>query len=154
MRELRFDPAVLAHVVRGTHEPFAHTVRTDQRRDVDRDAARRGRSTPLRLERDRPAFAGSPGKGPYVRDQGVGGDDLAQVAGRGVVADESSVRIVGIGEAEVVVSVDRDHEHGMREHIEQRRPTRIELALRTARRQPFHISAPRSQRLSARQPPT
>ena len=91
-----------------------------------------------------------------MRDERVGGHDLAKIARCGVVAEQPSVCVVRIDEAEILVAVDRDDEYGVREDIEQRRAgdvvERLELALHTARPQPLHLSPPGSQRLSARRP--
>ena len=121
VRELGFDAAVLAHVVRGADELLARTVVADERGDVDRNPPGRDRRSPLGFERDRAALARGTGEGAHVRDQRVGGHDVAQVAGRGVVAEQPAVGVVRVDETEDVVAVDRDRERGMREQVEQRR---------------------------------
>ncbi len=88
VRELGLDPAVLAHVVRGADELVADTVGPDDRGDVDRDASRRLRS-PLGLEGNGAALPCRGGEGADVRDERVGGDDMPQVAGGGVVASSA-----------------------------------------------------------------
>ena len=181
VRELRFDPAVLTHVVRGAHELFANSVRVDDRGHVHRDTTRRCRS-PFGLERNRAQLPRRGREGAHVGDEGVGRNHVAEVAGGGVVREQRAIRVVRVDEPEDVVAVDRDREHRMRQEVEQRgvddyiarnvgrgREGHLEdardrhrthrdprfTAVRIARLPPCHVSAPRlSPRLSASQSAT
>ena len=121
VRQLGFDPAMLAHVVRGADELLADPVVVDERRDVDGDATRRGGSAPLRLERDGTLLARGLGERTYVSDERVRGYRVPQVAGDVVLSDELAVSGVRVDEPEHVVAVDRDRERGVGKQVEKRR---------------------------------
>ena len=139
VRELGFDAAVLADVVRGADELDALALGVQDWRHVDGDAPGRHARAPLGFERHLAAFARGAGEGAHVRDECVGRHHTTQVAGGRVVTEQAPVGVVRVDEPEDVVTVDRDGERRVRKQVEQRRVRhRLAAGVRTRARVARH----------------